>query len=436
MELKRVLGKDNRQAMEDVVRLYGPDALVVSGHKVNGKFELVVAVDIAPDDSLIDVPDEQLILDEPKSPALAAKEHKTGFKTVLHGNDSVSSTESTPNHESIRAQEIVELFRDEIQVLKREIQETRKASAWHMQMASPNGLNEWQQGLMEHAIPSRLKTLLIDAIAETKDREDAEAQLHSILTDGFETVSELPEDISGTHAFFGPTGAGKTTLIGKLAKTAADRVGSDRIAIISYADQKLGAWNQMQLMASQLGVNCFKANSPDMLRTVLRESADYECILIDTSGVDIARHHAEVTQYAPEALIHLVVASEVSRSSVQRLFNDEMQWDSVNVTKLDESCDSWVLIDTLMQNSDSHLWLQSASEAINKPATIVNTSKWVASMLETIELKVDVSETEIEAAIEGRQTTQSVSTLDFLTGLRATKSERNTQPEQLQNPAF
>ena len=34
MELKRILGKDNRQAMEEVVRLYGPDALVVSGHKL------------------------------------------------------------------------------------------------------------------------------------------------------------------------------------------------------------------------------------------------------------------------------------------------------------------------------------------------------------------------------------------------------------------
>ena len=54
MELKRILGKDNRQAMEEVVRLYGPDALVVSGHKLNGKFELIVAVDIEADSNLID----------------------------------------------------------------------------------------------------------------------------------------------------------------------------------------------------------------------------------------------------------------------------------------------------------------------------------------------------------------------------------------------
>ena len=69
MELKRILGKDNRQAMEEVVRLYGPDALVVSGHKINGKFELIVAVDLEADKDLIDVPDTELTMDAPKSPA-------------------------------------------------------------------------------------------------------------------------------------------------------------------------------------------------------------------------------------------------------------------------------------------------------------------------------------------------------------------------------
>ena len=80
MELKRILGKDNRQAMEEVVRLYGPDALVVSGHKLNGKFELIVAVDIEADSNLIDVPDTELTMDAPKSPAHRVTE--TSFKNI------------------------------------------------------------------------------------------------------------------------------------------------------------------------------------------------------------------------------------------------------------------------------------------------------------------------------------------------------------------
>ena len=134
MELKRVLGKDNRQAMEEVVRLYGPDALVVSGHKVNGKFELIIAVDIEADPRLIDVPDSELAIDEPKAPI--AKVADTSFKKVLHGEDDPSLIgSSTPSSESLRAKEIVELFREEMQVLKREIQKRER---------HPHGICRWQ----------------------------------------------------------------------------------------------------------------------------------------------------------------------------------------------------------------------------------------------------------------------------------------------------
>ena len=61
MELNRVIGKDSKHAMEMVQQQFGPDALVISSQKVNQRFEMIVAVDIAPDPSLIDVPDHQLL---------------------------------------------------------------------------------------------------------------------------------------------------------------------------------------------------------------------------------------------------------------------------------------------------------------------------------------------------------------------------------------
>ncbi len=424
MELKRVLGKDNRQAMEQVVRLYGPDALVVSGHQVRNQFELVVAVDIEPDLSLLDVPDDELHLDAPvPAHAKAVKPvEKTGFRTALLGDESISETRHT---DALRAEEIVALFRDEIQILKREIQETRKASAWHMQMSRPDGLTPWQQGLMDHAIPSRLKTLLVDALAEIEDAEEAEARLHAVLMEGLETVSEDPAHISGVHAFFGSTGAGKTTVVGKLARQAAETYGGNQVAIISYADQKLGAWNQLQLMAAQWDVTCYRANGPEMLNTLLRELTDKACVLIDTSGVDIANHYADLTAHAPEALMHLVVSTETSRASVKKLLLDTLTWDSVNVSKLDESTDSWVLIDGLLQAPDCQLWLGSASGQLNKPVAQLNAHKWVAAVISTIELPHTAETESPSAEHDGRQTLEGVSTLDFLTGLRATKNDRH-----------
>ena len=121
--------------------------------------------------------------------------------------------------------------------------------------------------------------------------------------------------------------------------------------------------------------------------------------------------------------MHLVVTTEISRSSIERLFNEGLSWDSVNVTKLDESNDAWILIDALLQCSDLQLWLQSSSDQINRPAALINTAKWVADVIKTVTLAVPDSEIRSLDAKDGRQQTESVSTLEFLTGIRAQGSD-------------
>ncbi len=423
MELKRVLGKDNRQAMEQVVKLYGPDALVVSGHKIRDQFELVIAVDIEPDTALLNQPDDALLMEQIGSEVELAKPADSGqFRKVLHG-DAVEHAEQTNAQDALRANEIVALFKDELQTLKRELQETRKASAWQMQMSHPQGLNTWQQGIMDHAIPSRMKTLLVDTLHDVDD-EDAEARLHALLHEGVEEITESPDELSGIHAFFGPTGAGKTTLIGKLARTASDHFGGDQVAIISFNDHKLGAWNQMQLMSSQLGVGCYRATSGEALQTILREVDCHACVLIDTSGVDIPSQFDTVRHNAPEALTHLIVSSEIARATANRLFQETLDWDSVNISKLDESTDSWVLLDALISHPDLRVWLDTNGAQLTHQARLMNTPKWLAEVISTIQRPtMDFPESE-DPEIEGRQTLDGVSTLDYLTRLRAHQSDR------------
>ena len=111
--------------------------------------------------------------------------------------------DSPTTHESVRAREIVELFREEIQVLRREIQETRKASSWHMQVANPQALTIWQKALMDHPMPSRLRTLLIDSLADLSDTDEAEAQLHAILNESLNTSLSYLK-IFLEHTYFWP----------------------------------------------------------------------------------------------------------------------------------------------------------------------------------------------------------------------------------------
>ncbi|MFM7342610.1 MAG: hypothetical protein ACKO3Q_08005, partial [Betaproteobacteria bacterium] len=66
MELKRILARDTRSAMEQAIKTYGPDVLVISNHQVGGQTELVVAIEA-------DTPlQAQGLANEPAAPATAS----------------------------------------------------------------------------------------------------------------------------------------------------------------------------------------------------------------------------------------------------------------------------------------------------------------------------------------------------------------------------
>jgi hypothetical protein len=63
----------------------------------------------------------------------------------------------------------------------------------------------------------------------------------------------------------------------------------------------------------------------------------------------------------------------------------------------------------------------------------MNTAKWIASIIGSVAIEVAKSQADHEADVDGRQENESVSTLEFLTGLRAKRSGgSDTQHE----PAF
>ena len=49
MELKRIIARDLRSATEEAIRIYGPNTLVVSSERHNGKVEVIVAADLTPE---------------------------------------------------------------------------------------------------------------------------------------------------------------------------------------------------------------------------------------------------------------------------------------------------------------------------------------------------------------------------------------------------
>jgi flagellar biosynthesis protein FlhF len=88
----------------------------------------------------------------------------------------------------------------------------------------------------------------------------------------------------GRVAFAGPAGAGKTTLIAKLAARWVLRHGPRRIALVSADAVRIGAHEQMHMLGRLLGVTAHTVYDIAELPDLLAGLAGQRLVLIDTAG--------------------------------------------------------------------------------------------------------------------------------------------------------
>jgi len=89
----------------------------------------------------------------------------------------------------------------------------------------------------------------------------------------------------GITAIVGPTGAGKTTTIAKLAARWCMQHGSQDLALVSTDGYRIGAREQLMTYARILGVPMHAANGAKELLRVLERLKSKKLILIDTAGM-------------------------------------------------------------------------------------------------------------------------------------------------------
>lgn len=99
-------------------------------------------------------------------------------------------------------------------------------------------------------------------------------------------VVDDPAVVSGgVMAIVGPTGAGKTTTIAKLAARWCMRYGSQDLALVSTDGYRIGARDQLMTYARILGAPMHAANSGRDLGRVLERLKSKKLVLIDTAGM-------------------------------------------------------------------------------------------------------------------------------------------------------
>ena len=382
MELKRILARDIRAANEKAVAQYGPDVLVISSGQVNGLTELIVAIDLAPmsteeaDPSLkteyvttakpsgkFDVLLGQT-LEQNKREArerqatkvakpivevaskVATPKAKPAAKVAAKPVDEVAQRDAQ-EHDALRGREIVALVREELASLRREFKLGQQMAAWQGGMPLPAAIAPLRDALNDAPIPVALRALLIDSIKDHTTMADAMGALSRQLSHSVEQ-DQISAPTSGVHALAGPSGAGKSMMIARLAQNAALQIGSEKIMVISFQDQRAGAWNQTQLLCAQSGVDAFRATNASTLKLLLEEHSGRQLIFIDTPGVQMNERLAEIRAMPCPVQCHAVIPADASAANIRRVFdNADNEWASLMLSKLDESNQPWALLQFL-----------------------------------------------------------------------------------------
>lgn len=94
-----------------------------------------------------------------------------------------------------------------------------------------------------------------------------------------------PMEEGGVIALVGPTGAGKTTTIAKLASRFAEAHAPRDVALVTTDTMRIGAREQLYGYGRQLGIAVHEANSGTDLDQLLERLKDYKLVLIDTAGL-------------------------------------------------------------------------------------------------------------------------------------------------------
>ena len=377
MELKRILARDTRSATEKAMAMFGPDVLIISNHRVEGQTELIVALDVAEaslDEMLETDAEEQsqesnsvtVTAKGPRQPLSSTPSSVSSpFSDHLHqllqpASRMAQQAEAEPiahastehlltqGREQVRSQEIVSLVREELAALRQEFRLSQQTANWQMNQYWPAHIQPLVQAMTEATVPTALRALLQEGLREQPTLDSVLDSIRAQLTHNLERPQEgFPN--KGVHVMAGLSGSGKTLMVAKAAQQVALHYGTEYVAVVSYHDMRAGAWSQTQMLCAQLGVDCFRAGSPETLKLLLDELSPRRMIVIDTPGVQMSERLAEILQVCPEAGLHAVVPADSSAVTLSRIMlKSKLPWQSLMISKLDEANSPWPLIQFLI----------------------------------------------------------------------------------------
>src|SRR5260370_14467904 len=378
MKIKRYMAESMRAALAQVRAEQGPDAVILSSRRVAEGIEVIAAVDY--DEALfagatqkrpsvaaaetVQLPAAARSPEAPTpSPAsspmslfdqmLASEEV---FRLVMPPEDDEKvPTAAAPAREASRAPDG---SYHEMQRELKELREMLRGELAHMSWHEKRPRDPLQARVLEQLTAMDITPDVAVAlaartpkVAASKDPSNLPVEL---LATYLRVVDRLGPVNGGVIALVGPTGAGKTTTIGKLATRWSMQHGSQDLALVSTDGYRVGARDQLMTYSRLLGAPLHTANTGEELAQALERLKSKKLILIDTAGmgprdVRLKEQLAALKLGAARARVYLALPAHGEANALDEAVRSfaNLAPDACILTKVDEPASLRAWLSTL-----------------------------------------------------------------------------------------
>jgi len=376
MKLKRYTALSMRAALAQVRAEQGPDAVILSSRRSDDGIEVIAAVDYdealfveanrqriaaASTDAPIAAPAESPAIDPPPKPTASQKPIPASFRRLTMA--------PSPAAERRKAAMPAPPDRAEIGLgaVLRELEDVRQlpeAGFGSMPQNDERLREPLKARVFEQLSAMDIAPDVAMALAaQTPQRTSLNDQslLPLALLARYLPVVDPIEGVSGVSggitAVVGPTGAGKTTTIAKLAARWCMQHGSEDLALVSTDGYRVGAREQLTTYARILGAPMYAANSGMELARVLERLKSKKLILIDTAGmgprdVRLAEQLAALQLGAARARVVLALPAQGEGHALEEIVQAfaRVTPSACILTKVDEAASLGAVISTVLRH--------------------------------------------------------------------------------------
>lgn len=245
------------------------------------------------------------------------------------------------------------LVKKQLNDLKEQLQKSKQEhNPLHHKM-----ITELQSKFLTLGFSATSSEMIAHEVQDTSSSAGAWRNALSVLAN--KTLCQ-PDELSkqfGCYTFIGSPGAGKTTLITKLAIEHIKKFGKDDLILVSLDNQRLGASYQITQLAQLLQVPVFVGDKGERILHKIDAIARNKKILIDTAGVTSIDNYWLVQMHLIKRLSELnkniiVMPCTQQLSVLDHMINDYLLLDVVGtvLTKADEATSIAEVISVSIEN--------------------------------------------------------------------------------------